>query len=138
MSSWALLASDSEKDDSDDDDVIESENEKEKEMEDEWTTVTTKRKQTIQRPKQVRPHKPKQSFSKQKQNSKPKPKPKARQSFPKRFSKPERIEERCTENHPECMASDNQICVIKIRKTIPCRNFLNNDCPYGEECYFKH
>ena len=61
-----------------------------------------------------------------------------RMQFAKPKKKRPRVVERCTEDHPECMASESQVCVFKIRKTIPCRGFLQGECPYGDDCYFKH
>lgn len=68
------------------------------------------------------------------------PKPKPARHHKNKYKRPHKtiIKEKCTEGHPECMITESQVCVFRIRKTIPCRKFLQGDCPYGDDCYFKH
>lgn len=48
------------------------------------------------------------------------------------------VDTQCTEGHVEC--EDSDVCVFKIRRTIPCRNEMKNpgSCPYETSCFFSH
>lgn len=52
----------------------------------------------------------------------------------------DRQDDRCTENHPECMLGPERLCVYKIRKRIDCimETRAAAACPYGQACYFGH
>ena len=52
----------------------------------------------------------------------------------------DRVCDKCTETHPECMDSPEQICVFKIRKKIYCRFEKQQvgSCFYGDTCWFSH
>ena len=51
-----------------------------------------------------------------------------------------RLDDKCTENHPECIISRERLCVYKIRARIPCRfeKQRAGSCPRGEDCTFNH
>ena len=52
----------------------------------------------------------------------------------------DREADRCTDGHPECMQSAEQLCVYKVRKRYLCsmQTRAKGGCEFGSACYFEH
>jgi xanthine dehydrogenase molybdopterin-binding subunit B len=49
-------------------------------------------------------------------------------------------EDICSEQHEECMLSTEKVCLIKLRKRIPCVYEERNtgSCPFKSKCWYQH